>query len=109
MLTHEIEFDSEIQKDIYNALALNGTLKRDEICRLFGFDTYTYSHSQYVSKIGRHLQKPYLIERETYNKRTTVYDNLKKLLERGLVEKYTKNNGKRGRPPVFWKIKDGEA
>ncbi len=38
--------------------------------------------------------------------RTTVYDNLIKLHKRKVVEKFTKNNGKRGRPVVFWKLKN---
>lgn len=37
--------------------------------------------------------------------RTTLYDNLVKLQKRKIVEKFTRNNGKRGRPLVFWKIK----
>jgi len=34
--------------------------------------------------------------------RTTIYDNLLKLQKRKVVEKFTRNNGKRGRPLVFW-------
>ncbi len=37
--------------------------------------------------------------------RTTIYDNLIKLHKRKVVEKFTRNNGKRGRPLVFWKLK----
>ncbi len=37
--------------------------------------------------------------------RTTVYDNLIKLHKRKVVEKFTRNNGKRGRPLVLWKLK----
>lgn len=37
--------------------------------------------------------------------RTTIYDNLIKLQKRKVIEKFTRNNGKRGRPLVFWKIK----
>ncbi len=36
--------------------------------------------------------------------RTTVYDNLFKLHKRKVVEKFTRNSGKRGRPLVFWKL-----
>ena len=36
--------------------------------------------------------------------RTTVYDNLLKLQKRKLIEKFTKNNGLRGRPVVKWRI-----
>lgn len=35
--------------------------------------------------------------------RTTIYDNLLKLQKIKLVEKYARNNGKRGRPLIFWK------
>ncbi len=38
--------------------------------------------------------------------RTTIYDNLLKLQKRKLIEKFTRNNGMRGRPLVFWKVKD---
>jgi len=37
--------------------------------------------------------------------RTTIYDNLIKLQKRKVVEKFTRNNGKRGRPLVFWKLR----
>ncbi|MBY8987277.1 MAG: hypothetical protein KGD61_02395 [Candidatus Lokiarchaeota archaeon] len=38
--------------------------------------------------------------------RTTIYDNLLKLQKRRLIEKFTRNNGMRGRPLVFWKLKE---
>jgi predicted ArsR family transcriptional regulator len=37
--------------------------------------------------------------------RTTIYDNLVQLQKRKLIEKFTRSNGKRGRPLVFWKVK----
>ncbi|MFX1574426.1 MAG: hypothetical protein ACFFB0_16925 [Promethearchaeota archaeon] len=37
--------------------------------------------------------------------RTTIYDNLVKLQKRKIIEKFTRNNGKRGRPLVFWRLK----
>lgn len=36
--------------------------------------------------------------------RTTIYDNLLKLQKRKVIEKFTRNNGKRGRPLVVWKL-----
>ncbi len=36
--------------------------------------------------------------------RTTIYDNLNKLQKRRVVEKYSRNNGKRGRPNVYWRL-----
>ena len=38
--------------------------------------------------------------------RTTIYDNLVKLQKRKLIEKFSRNDGKRGRPRVFWKFKE---
>jgi len=37
--------------------------------------------------------------------RTTIYDNLVKLQKRKLIEKFSRTDGKRGRPLVFWKLK----
>jgi len=37
--------------------------------------------------------------------RTTIYDNLVKLQKRRLIEKFSRTDGKRGRPLVFWKLK----
>lgn len=39
--------------------------------------------------------------------RTTIYDSLAKLIGRNLVDKYPVNNNRRGRPKVFWTVKDG--
>ena len=36
--------------------------------------------------------------------RTTVFDSLNRLQKRNIVSKFTKNNGERGRPEVFWKL-----
>ena len=38
--------------------------------------------------------------------RTTIYDNLVKLQKRKLIEKFSRTDGKRGRPLVFWKLKN---
>ncbi len=38
--------------------------------------------------------------------RTTIYDNLVKLQKRKLIEKFSRNDGKRGRPLIFWKFND---
>ena len=37
--------------------------------------------------------------------RTTIYDNLINLQKRKVIEKFTRNNGSRGRPLVYWKLK----
>ena len=36
--------------------------------------------------------------------RTTIYDNLVKLQKRKLIEKFSRTDGKRGRPLVFWRL-----
>lgn len=38
--------------------------------------------------------------------RTTIYDNLLKLQKRKTIEKFTRNNGLRGRPFVYWQLKE---
>jgi len=45
--------------------------------------------------------------KELNTPRTTIYDNLIKLQKRKLVKKYRDNNGERGRPLVYWRIKNG--
>jgi len=36
--------------------------------------------------------------------RTTIYDNLLKLQKKKTISKFTKNNGLRGAPLVYWKL-----
>ena len=74
-----------------------------------------YSESKiYLSPIQNDLLKTLneigpLTRRELVNKlntpRTTIYDNLVKLQKRKVIEKFTRNDGKRGRPLVFWRLK----
>ena len=70
-------------------------------------------HQQYLTPIqGSILEKlsefgPLTLRdfvRKLNTPRTTIFDNLKKLENRKLIEKYSRNNG-RGRPLIFWKIK----
>jgi len=42
--------------------------------------------------------------RELSTARTTVYDNLVKLQKLKQIQKFTRNNGNRGRPLVFWEL-----
>ncbi|MFO8019860.1 MAG: helix-turn-helix domain-containing protein [Promethearchaeia archaeon] len=51
------------------------------------------------SKIVTKLGKP----------RTTIYDNLRKLQKKNLVDKYPFNNGERGRPIIMWKLTNQEG
>lgn len=44
---------------------------------------------------------------KTLNKaRTTIFDNLVRLERLNLMSRYSINNGKRGRPIVYWKLKN---
>jgi predicted ArsR family transcriptional regulator len=57
-----------------------------------------------LKKIGPLTRKELVKELKT--PRTTIYDNLIKLQKKKVVEKFSRNNGKRGRPLIFWRIKD---
>ena len=69
---------------------------------------------EYISHIQHNLIKTLgksgpLTRKELVNElktaRTTIYDNLLKLQKQKMIEKFTRNDGKRGRPLVFWKLK----
>lgn len=85
-ISPEGTYTTPIQQKILDTLSSNGgILSRRQICKNLGYeyDIYTQMHKQ----------------------RTTVYDNLLKLKNRGLVQKIRgTSTGKRGRPPEYWKI-----
>jgi len=68
------EYMSPIQHDIIKTLEKNGPLTRKEL----------------VTKLK--------------TARTTIYDNLFKLQKQKIIERFTRNDGKVGRPLVFWKL-----
>ena len=101
-----------LQLRILELLRENGPMSRDQICEEFGFKkrkvVNSRSYYSYGSN-GRVYTKVIRREVERYDQRTTIHDNLKKLQNRGIVEEIRgKSNGKRGRPPEFWKIKEGK-
>ncbi|MFW9988968.1 MAG: hypothetical protein ACFFC3_09955 [Candidatus Odinarchaeota archaeon] len=57
-----------------------------------------------LKEIGPSTRRDLVKELKT--PRTTIYDNLVKLQKSKLIEKFSRNNGRRGRPLVFWKFKD---
>jgi len=72
------------------------------------------SSKDYISPIQLNLIKILekegpLTRKELVNElktaRTTIYDNLIKLQKQKMIEKFTRNDGKRGRPLVLWKLK----
>lgn len=100
------EYFTLIQSRLLELLKEKGPMTRDEICEEFGFEKHK------VIIIDKYLLREkgfhYHTVREQYDKRTTIHDNLVKLQRRKLVEKFSKGNGKRGRPPVFFKLMEGK-
>ena len=82
----------------------------DRLVNFEGFESKNYltpiQHSliKTLRKFGPSTRKDLVNELDT--PRTTIYDNLLKLQKRKLIEKFSRNNGKRGRPLIFWKLKD---
>ena len=98
------QYITPIQGSILEKLTEFGPMTRDQLCEEFGFGKHkTVSIDKYLL---REKGLRYQEVNEQYNRRTTIYDNLVKLENRKLVENFTKSNGKRGRPPVYWKIKN---
>ena len=62
---------------------------------------------EFLENDGPTMRKKFVKELNT--PRTTIYDNLLKLQKRKQIEKFTKNNGLRGRPIVLWKLKEGSS
>jgi len=62
-----------------------------------------YNILKILEKNGPLIRKELVSELKTA--RTTIYDNLKKLLNMKRVEKFTRNDGKVGRSVVVWKLK----
>jgi len=99
---------TNIQERIISVLK-SGPKTRAEICDDLGFEKYTH---KYFLKYKTHngTIRRYYFEEEYHKKRTTIFDNLKKLFKRKIVgkKKSDKNKGKRGRPPTLWYLKEGK-
>lgn len=107
----EIPLDQQylapLQYSILEKLKEFGPMTRDQLCEEFGFGKHKVVFTEpYLDYHGRIIRSNVIRrEMEQYDKRTTLYDNLEKLEKRKLVERFSRSNGKRGRPPVHWKIK----
>ena len=105
--TEEVKvlYYTPLQAQIIHLLNKNVVMSRDDLCRELGYGTHTVEFVQaYPDKKQyktRHHRKL-----EQYDGRTTVYDNLVKLQKRKVVEKFSYNAGERGRPLVFWQLRD---
>lgn len=97
------QYLSPIQISILEKLKEFGSMTRDQLCEEFGFGKHKVVFTDKYLLREKGLR--YEIVGEQYDKRTTIYDNLEKLEKRKLVERFSRNNGKRGRPKIFWKIK----
>ena len=101
--TNDLSGFSITQLKLINLLNDNGPMHRDQICEALGFEQYDYEYIKKYTRTGTMIHQKQVITQ--YKKRTTVYDDLTKLQKRKIVEKFSKKNGKRGRPPVYFKLK----
>lgn len=97
---------SPLQLRILELLRENGSMTQDQICEEFGFKKRKVIQVDKYLLRERGLHISYAYER--YDKSTTIYDNIIKLQKRNLVEIFSKSNGKRGRPKIFYKLTEGK-
>ena len=88
-----------IQQQLVNAIKKNGAMSRNDFCKEFGFKTHICDHI-----VVSPSKKRYHFKLKQYEKRTTIYDNLVKLEKKGIVERFSKNNGKVGASLKMWKL-----
>ncbi len=79
----------------------------------YEFGTLEFSPNPLQIEIIKLLKEKKTLTRRDFVKllrtpRTTIYDNLIKLQNRKLIEKYNRNNGKCGHPFVYWKLMEGK-
>jgi len=65
--------------------------------------THIQQHIIEELSYGKPMSRRELVEK-LERARTTIYNNLEKLQNEKLVEKFSRNNGNRGRPVVLWFI-----
>ena len=80
----------------------NKTINQESISKEF------YSHVQYnllkiLEETGPSTRK--VLVEQLNTPRTTIYDNLVSLQKKKLIEKFSRNEGNRGRPHVVLKLK----
>ena len=82
----------------------NRIVIKDEISSKEYLTPIQYNLIKKLQNIGPSTRKD--LVKVLNSPRTTIYDNLLKLQKRRLIEKFTRNNGMRGRPLVFWRLKE---
>lgn len=95
-MNYELE---PIQQQLVNAIKKNGAMSRNDFCKEFGYKMHIYDQTVLIPS-----KKKYYFKLKQYEKRTTIYDNLVKLEKKGIVEKFSKNNGKVGASVKMWKL-----
>ena len=98
-LVKSLEYITPIQQRLIDALKKNGAMSRNEICKAFGFKAHIYNYIVVSPSEKKHHTRV-----KQYEKRTTIYDNLVKLEKKGIVERFSKNNGKVGASVKMWKL-----
>jgi len=95
--------ESDLQKKIVDLLGSKGPMTRGDICQQLGYTTKI----PIMKTLGgtRGAQKKQVGEQLAC--RTTVYDQLAKLMNRHVVCNYPVQSGKRGRPKVYFVIEFG--
>lgn len=88
-----------IQQQLVNALKKNGAMSRNDFCKEFGFKIIIYD--QIVVSPSK---KQYHFKLKQYEKRTTIHDNLVRLEKKGIIERFSKNDGKVGASVKMWKL-----
>lgn len=91
-----------IQKELLELMEKNGPMTRDDFCKELCYEKYRVQNIQSYKR-GQTIVH-YHRDFEQYHSRTTVYDNLEKLMKQGLVERFSKRIGKAGRSPVYWRL-----
>jgi len=98
----DTKITTPIQEKIYNTLKEKGELTRSGICKEFNYMLKGYKFKNKRKNKRKNDEHIVFLHKQ----RTTIYDNLDKLMKKGLVEKHTQETGKKGRPPTYWKIKN---
>lgn len=91
-----------IQTELLKLMKERGPMTRDNFCEALCYEKYRVQYFQSYMRGQTLIHYP--IDLEQYHRRTTVYDNLKKLLEQGLIEKSSQPNGKVGRSLIYWRL-----
>ena len=94
-----------LQAQILKLLNEHVAMTRDDLCRELGYGTHPVEYNIYYPDKRQPKTRTY-IKLEQYDRRSTVYDNLVKLQKRKVVEKFPYNDGQRGRPLIFWQLRD---